>query len=367
VSLGRTCGVRDHAALLADELSRAGVSSSMHWLGRTATSLLGARSEMRTWMGQLDSELERACPDVVLFHYSVFSYSFRGLPLFVRPTLAALRRSRVPVIPVMHEFVFPWALGGWRGKVWALTQRAALIDLMRTAAAVVVTTEPRVAWLASRPWLPRRRAVVAPVFSTLPSPAAGPPVDRDAPLLGLFGYSDTVACTLVLDAVSELRERGIPVQLMLLGGPGHSSAMGEKWVAGAVSRGVEGQLSFSGVLDAQSLSDALAACDVLLFVDASGPTSRKTTLAGSLASGRPVVAIDGPQRWTELVRSEAARVVAPTSHALAEAVEAQLADAHRRVELGERGRAFAEREMGVARSAEVVRALLGEVAGRGVS
>jgi hypothetical protein len=265
----------------------------------------------------------------------------------------------------MHEFVFPWALGGLRGKAWAVAQRAALIDVMRAATAVVVTTDSRAAWLTSRPWLPRRRVVIAPVFSNLPPPTVERREDRPCPLLGLFGYSEAGAPSLVLDALRALRDRGVQVKLMLLGGPGRSSAAGEAWLAAAASRGLEELLSFSEVLPAQSLSNALADCDVLLFVDPSGPTSRKGTLAGSLASGRPVVAIDGPQRWSELLRREAAEVVAPTSQAVADAVAALLADEPRREALGARGRAFAEQETGVARSAEVVSALLGEVVAGG--
>ncbi len=363
MSVGGTCGVHDHAVLLADALSREGVSSSSHWLWHSERSLRGARSEIGRWTRELAPELERSKPDAVLLHYSVFSYSYRGLPLFVRPTLSALRRARVLVIPVMHEFVFPWTLGGWRGKAWAVTQRVALIDVMRAATAVVVTTDSRVAWLTSRPWLPRRKVVAAPVFSNLPPPTAEHRQDRPGSLLGLFGYSEAGAPSLVLDALAALRARGVQVKLMLLGGPGRSSAAGEAWLTAAASRGLEGLLSFSEVLPAQALSNALAGCDVLLFVDPSGPTSRKGTLAGSLASGRPVVAIDGPQRWSELVSREAAEVVQPTAQAVADAVAALLADEPRREALGARGRAFAEQEIGVARSAAVVSALLGEVVG----
>lgn len=365
MSLGSTCGVHDHAMLLADALSREGVESSSQWLWRRESSLRGARSEIGGWARALGPELERSKPDAVLLHYSVFSYSFRGLPLFVRPALSALRCTGVPVIPVMHEFVFPWALGGSRGKVWALTQRAVLIDVMRAASGVVVTTDSRAAWLASRPWLPRRRVVVAPVFSNLPPPTAGPRPERSFAVLGLFGYSDEGAASLVLDMLALLRGRGVHAQLALLGGPGRGSRVGDTWLAQAASRGLYGLLSFSGVLPAAALSDALAACDVLLFVDPSGPTSRKGTLAGSLASGRPVVAIDGPQCWPELVRAEAVQVVQPTSRALADALEALLVDDTRREALGERGRAFAARESGLARSAEIVSALLGEVVGAG--
>ncbi|MGH2855694.1 MAG: glycosyltransferase, partial [Solirubrobacteraceae bacterium] len=349
MSAGPTCGARDHAVLLAEGLSRKHVSCSLHWLTRSTESMPAARAEVRAWARALAAELDRDRPDAVLLHYSVFAYAHRGLPLFVSATLSALRSSRVPVLTVLHEFVYPWRHGGWRGKVWALTQRACLIGVMRLSAAVVSTTDFRAEWLASRPWLPQRRAVVAPVFSNLPPPAAAPPAPRPDPVVGLFGYSyQGAAVALVLDAVRRVRDRGRDVRLALLGAPGHPSAAAQTWLDAARAHGVEQALSFSGTLAAQDLSNALAACEILLFVDASGPSSRKGTLAGSLASGRPVIAIDGPRRWSELIRREAAAVVPPTSRALAEAIAALLADEHARAALGARGRAFAEQRMSVA-------------------
>ena len=135
-------------------------------------------------------------------------------------------------------------------------------------------------------------------------------------------------------------------------------ALADVWLADARERGIEGALSFSGVLPAQELSNALAACEVLLHAEASGPTSRKGTLAASLASGRPVVALDGPLRWSELIDAEAALVVQPNASALADALAGLLADETAREVLGARGAAFAQRAMSVERTAKTVARLL---------
>jgi len=366
VSTGATCGVRDHATLLARELAHESVSCELHWLTRTEASLRGSRSQMRGWSRRLAGELLQRPPDAVLLHYSVFSYSYKGVPLFVRPTLAALAAPGLPILSFMHEFAYPWRVGGWRGNVWALTQRAILRELLGRSAAVIVTADYRASWIASRRWLPTRPMCVAPVFSTLPAPSTRPAGARGHALIGLFGYAyDGAAVAPVLDAVRELRARGRNVRLSMLGAPGRASAAGEEWSQAASARDLGDALSFSGRLPAQQLSDALAGCDVLLFPDASGPASRKTTLAASLASGVPVVAIDGPHTWGELVRGHAARVVPPGAAALADAISGLLADAQARRTLGARGRAFAEREMAVARSANAVRTLLEDVLERG--
>lgn len=359
MSSGRICGVHDHAVLLAEALRVEQTTCSLHWLWRSAQSARASRAEVDTWTRALATELDRERPDAVLLHYSVFAYSYRGLPLLAGPTLSVLRRSGIPVVTVLHEFVYPWSHGGWRGKVWAVTQRARLAGVVRLSAAVLLTTDARAEWLATRLWLPRRRAAIAPVFSNLPPPAATTPAHPPRAQIGLFGYSyEGAAAPLVIDALQLLQERGHDVQLTLLGAPGNPSAAAELWLAAARARAVESALCFSGALPAQELSDALAACDVLLFVDASGPSSRKGTLSASLASGRPVVAIDGPRRWGELVQAEAARVVAPTPRDLADAVGALLADVDRREALGARGREFAEQRMGVERAARAVASLL---------
>ncbi len=357
-----TCGVRAHAGLLAEALGEVNVSCTLAWLSRSEASLGSARADVRRWTRELTASLEAPGLDAILLHYSVFAYSYRGLPLFVRPTLEALRGSDLPVITVMHELVYPWNIGGSRGKLWALSQRALLIDVMRASSAVLATADFRVEWLRSRPWLPHRPAAFAPVFSNLPAPLDRARVEGARPVIGLFGYAyEGAASALVLDALRALLDRGIEVELRLLGAPGPSSTAAEAWVAGARARGLEHALSFTGTLESQELSDALAACEALLFIGAGGPSSRKGTLAGSLASGAPVIALDGPRRWSELVERDAALVVEPTVRGLAEGVAALLADEGRREALGARGRAFAEQQMGPARTAVAVRGLLEEI------
>ncbi|HEX5851766.1 MAG TPA: glycosyltransferase [Solirubrobacteraceae bacterium] len=376
MSINPICGARDHATLLAQELERGGASCTMHWLTRVERSVGGSRAEIRAWLDGLTGELHSSRPDVAIVHYSVFSYGHAGLPLFVRPMFRALRRADIPVIAVLHEFAYSWTSSGVRGKVWALTQRAAFVEVMRSCAAALVTTDQRAQWIRSRRWLPRRPVAVAPVFSNLPAPslasrsgaapASAAPAPRGAfgtegprDTVGLFGYSyDAAASPLVLDALRRLVDERGETRLVLLGAPGGESPSARRWREAADARGLADALSFSGTLSAQALSDALASCEVLLFVASAGPSSRKGTLAASLASGRPVVAVDGPSRWDELARSDAALIVAPTADALAAAVGGLLADEAEREALGTRSRAFSQERMSVARAAEAVGELM---------
>lgn len=358
------CGVRDHATLLAEVLGEQGIACGLHWLTREQVSLAGSRRELNAWAWRLGRELEQERPDAVLLHYSAFTYSFRGVPLFVPDVLRAARATGAPLVAILHEYAYPWGRSGARGLVWALSQRAYLRELVRACAALVLTTDFRVEQLAARRWLPRRRLAFAPVFSNLPEPQDG--TRRGDATLGLFGYaSEATRSGLVLDALRLLRAERREVGLRLLGAPGADSPAGRDWSAAAATRGVGEAVSFTGMLSAQELSEALAGCTALLFADPSGPTSRKTTLAASLASGSPVVAIDGPHRWQALAQADAARIVAPEARALADAVGDLLGDPAARDELGGRGREFARREMSVERAAEVVGGLLRELVALG--
>ncbi|HSZ14969.1 MAG TPA: glycosyltransferase [Solirubrobacteraceae bacterium] len=357
------CGMRDHATVLAGALAHEHVSCSMHWVRRPEGSLRSARADLREWTRALELELEQIEADAVLLHYSAFAYAHRGVPLLLGPVLSAVRSTGLPLVTLMHEFAYGWQLGAWRTNVWALSQRAVLIELMRASRAAIVTTDFRAEWLTSRRWLPTRPVAVAPVFSNLPAPDPGQRPQRG--LLGLFGYAyQGAAASLVLDALRLLADRGVDARLSLLGAPGAGSPPGRAWQQGARDRGLAPALSFTGTLAAGELSNALAGCEVLLSAASPGPTSRKGTLAASLASGRPVVALDGPRTWQELVLAEAAEVVAPHAAALADALAALLADEARCEALGARGRAFAEQRLSVAYSAEVVAETLAAVLGR---
>lgn len=362
MSAGATSGMHDHALLLAGALGERGVPCSLHWLRREQQRLRAGRAEVAAWARNLGDELEAQPPAAVLLHYASFAYSHRGVPIHLRPTLAAVRRARAPMLAFMHELTYPWSARDLRGDAWALTQRGALFELMRASDAAVVTMDRRERWLASRRWLPRRPLATAPVFSNIPAASAS--ATPQSGLLGLFGYAYAGArLELVLDALALLRVRDPQARLVLLGSPGEDSPHSLRWRAAAEERKLAGALSFSGVLPAQQLSDALASCEVLLSAAWQGPTSSRGSLAASLAAGRPFVAIDGPRTWPELSASGAARIVAPAPAALADALSELLADERLREQLGSRARAFYEQRMALARSADLTLALLREHTG----
>ena len=139
---------------------------------------------------------------------------------------------------------------------------------------------------------PSAPSSVAPVFSNLPrrdtarsAHAVGQPARS-----GLFGYAYQGA----RGAAARLRSAscaraGCATRLRLLGGGAGLRSAGERgWSAAARERGLQDVVCRSpGCCPRRPSRMRSAACDVLLFADAAGPSARKGTLAGSLASGRP--------------------------------------------------------------------------------
>jgi len=104
-------------------------------------------------------------------------------------------------------------------------------------------------------------------------------------------------------------------------------------------------LEFTGVVAEGVLGSNLEACDLLVLLDPNGPTSRKTTLAAGLAYGMPIVALDGSERWADLVEREAVVVVPGEPGPLALALGGLLDSADRRRCLGCHARSFYRQHM----------------------
>jgi glycosyltransferase involved in cell wall biosynthesis len=328
----------------------------MHWLTRSTAGHREARHELDAWLAALADALRERQPDAIVLQYSVFAASRRGIPVDLRAIRSTLARAHVPVIVIGHELAFPFGREGLRGLVWAVSQRVALRGLVRSSSALIVTTDDRARWLSTRRWLPARPVRLAPVYSNLPPPRErSHTAGHDGALVGLFGYSyppDSVRMT--LKALALLRASRPAARLVLLGAPGSQSEIGREWLALARELGVSDAIEFSGTLPGRELSDALASCDVLIFIDRPGPTSRKGSLAGALASGRPVIATDGPSTWQELVRAGALRIAPRSGSGRADEIRALLENAREREALGERGRTFHDRRMAVSTTADAV-------------
>jgi Glycosyl transferases group 1 len=356
-----TCGLRDYAAALEPELRPV---QTVWWERDPAWSARDARRSARRFGRTLDSALG-ARPDAVLLNYAVFdwgartAWDLRGAPVHVPALAARLARSRVPLVSVVHEAAYSFGEPAWQRKALAALHRAALAAVVAASRGVVVSTSDREGWMIGRRWLPRRPVACVPVCGPAPRPGAPAPPGEVAVMS--FGADDAEA-EVVIGAVRRLRDRGVHIRLRLLGQPGTEGRQAQRWRAAAAAVGCGDALSFSGVLAPDELSGQLGGAQVVVFPNAAGPVSGKTTIAAALGHGRPVVAIDGPRRWDRLADEGALLLADPSAADLAERIGHLLSDDDARARQGARAAAFFDREFSPAVCAGRLRSFVEAVA-----
>ena len=356
VSTAKMCGVRDHAQALAHGLADTGIEAIMEW---GELSPKPSRTEIEAWLKQVVATAHREHPTVILFHYSVFTLSWRGIPLHATVVARRLRNIGPPVVTLLHEFAYPWGRRGWRGLIHAVSQRIALIAVVRSARCLVVTTPDRCDWLQERRWLPKRPVAFVPVFSSVPVQFATPKIGdaQGAPSadVAVVGYgTEGARADLVVKAVRLTTVAGL--RLLLVGAPGPDSGAARVWSEAATHCGCP--LHFTGLLPPEALSAALSSAGVIVFADEAGPTARKSTLAAAMAHGKAIIALDGPQTWDDLRACGAVSIVPPEVHALSAEIARLLDDSSAREALGERARDFYANRMALAHAAPQVASCL---------
>lgn len=350
-------GVRDYGHLLGDELRRRGKPVDEVWVVNDGHRLVGslrASARLLGWGLRVPSDTQ------VVWHYSSFAYGWRGIPL-PGVVLGLLLGTRgIQVLTVLHEPAYPWGRRGMRGRLQAVTQWMALPLVVLGSSAVVVTTARRAALLRRLPRPLRREVHDLAVFSTVEvaTVGAGQPEGEHGSSLGLLGYTgDGARPDLLFEALGAL---GPPpgLRVVLIGAPGPESPDGCLWTQLAAAAGLADIIEFTGVVPPEELSRRLQACDMAVLLNEYGPSSRRTTLAVALAHGMPIVALDGPDGWSELALEGAALIVPCEPQALATALDDLLADPSRRRDLGLRARRFYEHRMGITRVADAITEVL---------
>jgi glycosyltransferase involved in cell wall biosynthesis len=342
------CGVRDHGRILEATLDERGVEAITLWWEREEFgSPREALRECRAWLRSVREAIEASRPAWVIWAYSPFPFSHRGVPFLTPVVSRALARARVPVAAFLHELAYPFGRNGWRGDAWAFTQRAALRSVARDSAALIVTTEERLGWLQTRRWLSQRPVLFTPVFSNVPpTPEAHGRGGESELRVGVFGFgSENFRRHPVVSGLAALRAEGVEARLVLIGAPGATSAPATDWLRAADASGCREAVSFTGVLEPEGIARALRAMDVVVFPDELGPSARKGSLAASLSLGVPVVALDGPSRWDAAIAENALVLVDAEGARLADELRRLWRDTQARDALGERARNFYARRM----------------------
>jgi glycosyltransferase involved in cell wall biosynthesis len=340
-SNSQICGVRDYSAVIGSALAEEGAETRTLWLELSPAGSTGkALFSTREWLAGVRHETALFRPDWVFWHYSPVTYGWHGLPFLQPLVIRQLSGRRTRVLGVMHEYAHDFGTRGWRGDMLAATQRAALRMVVAACDRLLVTTERRKDWFETRRWLPHRPTLFAPVPSSFPEVDLSPSRNGEF-RIGVLGFGgESVDPHATLRAVAELRREGVPAHLVLIGSPG---GFGNRWLQAAETRRISEAVEVTGVLEPRAVATAAASSDLLVFPNLGGATPRKTTLAASLASGRPVIALDGPETW-EALRTE--RVLSLVDGArLEDRIREFARSADLRDELGRRGRDFYQRRM----------------------
>ncbi len=286
-----TDGVEDYCTFLGGALRARGIElkqarapwfeigwiAALRWLARECTG----------WRGKW-----------VLVQYTALGWSRRGFPFFALAVLATLRRGGARVAIVFHE---PNRQGGsrWIDRLRGGCQDWIIRKLYRSAEKSIFTVP-----LRTVSWLPPgdTTAVFIPIGANIPQRPPQPQAGREKASPG------TVA-VFCLDGMPALRQQlldisgavraaatsGARFRVVFLG---RGTKEAEADIADALGD-VSVETSILGLLNADKLSETLAASDVMLCVRGRVNQCRGSALAG-IACGLPIVAYAGEVEGTPL-------------------------------------------------------------------
>ena len=282
-------------------------------------------------------------------------------------TLAALRRSGLPLVTILHEFAYPWRPAACAARSGRSPSARRCVGVMRGSAAVVVTAPFRArvarapALAAAAPSRSRRCSRTCRRRRAVPPPAEAERATGRAVRLRLRGRRGRRWCsTRWRCCASEAPALGCE----LLGAPGAGSPAAEEWLAGAraardrAAAVVLGRAARPGAL--RRAGRAARCCCT------PNPPARPRARArspASLASGTAGGRARRPAALAGAGRREARAGRRADAAALADALATLLADdAAARGARGARS-AFAGSAMGLERSARVVKATIEDLPG----
>ena len=133
-SASEACGVRDYANVVARALREQGAHVELQWWEQdTRWSLRTAMEQHSKWLTRVATSVRASSPDWIIWHYSVFLWGASGIPYLVPRTARRLERMGVPILLVAHELAFPFGRDGWKGWIWAASQRVASSGLAQAS------------------------------------------------------------------------------------------------------------------------------------------------------------------------------------------------------------------------------------------
>lgn len=349
------CGVGDYTFRLARELATKGhdvtVLGSKGPAGPERAGGASIRREIPSWgargVATLVREVQRLAPDLVLFQWVPFLYSYRGTNPYVPAGIATLRAKGIRLQVMVHEAWVPLTRPSY--LVTGPIQRAALGAIVAACQSTAVSIPAWRDMLRRRmPWK-RERIAWVPAGGTIdvsPETADERRARRsrvgatDSSILAAaFSLYGSLKGYSALAAAWERIGRERPDSRFVVIG-----ASPEELAARLPRLAGDARVIPTGYLPSEEVSRWIAACDLFFAPYEDGISSRRTSALSAMAHGVPVLSTKG--RFTEVELFERSPIVlAPAEDPAAFAAEASAlaADPVRREDIGKETRAFHDR------------------------
>lgn len=287
-------GVGAYSQILAHELAQQGHDVHLFSSHAAQSDTLPLTKNPGKWglsaLRAISAWARSSALDIISLQFQTAAYGMSPwihfLPAYVRHT---------PVITTFHDLRFPYLFpkaGPLRDWI--------VLHLARSSAGVIVTNhedEQRIAHLPYRVLIP----IGSNILNALPAgfdsahwreQAGAAPGDYLLAYFGLMNQSKGV--DVLLQSLAQLRERGLPVRLVLVGGRTGSSDTTNAVYAGQIDtliqqHNLQPSVSWTGFVDETAVSAYLAASDgvVLPFLD--GASYRRGSLMAAIHYGCPIV------------------------------------------------------------------------------
>jgi glycosyltransferase involved in cell wall biosynthesis len=356
-------GISDYIGWLTQELANLGFEMSVltsspsmeRWPegpeGPTGYSI--ARTvdhwDRRMWRA-VANEVSRFKPDILHIQYQESMYGGEPAIGFLPWALAA-RGLRPAIVTTLHDMTRPS-----RGP--KLGGRFAFESLVYGSKKLTVSNDLEFRGLARRPRLRPRLSVVSVgsniELRTLPpeqrsSLRASVSLKEDAFLIAYFGLvRPDKGLEALIDAMTELRQRSVCVELLVIGGTGEIESLAayrDRLIERQHAYGLDEVVHFLGHREESEVSQLLQACDlaVLPFVD--GASANRTTINAALSHGLPLLTTRGPGTPARFKDGTSALIASPPdSDTLSQAIEDLSRQPEKRESMAKRGRELAARD-----------------------
>ncbi len=283
--------------------------------------------------------------DVLNIQYEPAAYAMQVGVNFM-PSPWVRRKIKAPIVTTFHDLLVPYLFPKAGLLRWKVVEY-----LAHRSDAVIVTNAEDDARLSNlHAKRPTSNLYTIPIGSNIDPSLAGE-FDRVAEraqwgiqpnelALGYFGFLNlSKGGSDLMQALKVLRDDGLPVKLLLIGGRTGSSDPTNAEYAAQVERligslGVKECVIATGYLEPPDVSRALLTCDVMVLPYVDGASLRRGSLLAALAHGKAIVTTE-PRYPIEGLRHEDSILYVPPNDppALANAVKCLMLDAALRARL----------------------------------